>query len=205
MRRLDSEARTTPATCARLALCGCPTSSQAELGIGPLGHRAALLQGIEELRSTTSEFVLDLAAHFGARRAEASPVRGGGGGGGVRPASRGGGVRPASPGGCGAWPSPERDKGKRPRSAPALRNRQPAAGAVPGDAFLGPAAGKVTVQEQRAKLLFELSRAQVGGGVWAVGFWAAKRKAVWRPGAGPGGREHGASGRSSASCVLGMC
>lgn len=45
-----------------------------------------------------------------------------------------------------------------------MRNRPPAAageGLVPGDAFLGPAAGKVTVQEQRAKLLFELSRAQV--------------------------------------------
>ncbi|KAI8471605.1 MAG: hypothetical protein J3K34DRAFT_506248 [Monoraphidium minutum] len=52
-------------------------------------------------------------------------------------------------------------KGKRPRSAPSLRDRPPAAGgAGAGAAALGPAAGRVTVQEQRAKLVFELGRAQ---------------------------------------------
>eukprot|EP00983_Pelagomonas_calceolata_P088514 1157215-Pelagomonas_calceolata.AAC.1 len=50
-----------------------------------------------------------------------------------------------------------------PHSAPPARPRRPAsascAGLLPPDAFLGPAMGKVTVYEQRAKLLFELDRA----------------------------------------------
>jgi hypothetical protein len=129
---------------------------QAELGVGPLGHRVALLRGIEELRAGASAFVDDLSARIGARRRDA-PSGGGGGGGGGGPASR----RPTSPGGGAAWPSPEADAGKRPRSAPNPRNRAPSASAAGGGAeALGPAAGRVTVEEQRAKLLFELSRAQ---------------------------------------------
>ena len=125
---------------------------KAELGIGPLGHRVAILQGIEELEAAaaTSAFVVALSRQFAAARARRSGGGNGSGGNGgagalARPPSRGGG------------------DAKRPRSAPTMRARAPAAppDADPGAAaFLGPAAGRTTVQEQRAKLLFELARAE---------------------------------------------
>jgi len=143
---------------------------KAELGIGPLGHRVALLQGVEELAAGTSAFAAVICRRFAAARRRSERMRRGGGViscGSPRTGATGGsrgGSRPASPGGVVGWESAAGAAGpKRPRSAPNLRARVPpiGGGGLPGDAFLGPASGKVTVQEQRAKLLFELSRAQV--------------------------------------------
>lgn len=72
---------------------------QAELCIGPLGHRVTLLEGIEELQGAVSAFVIDLGAKFAVARGRhpggaASPGAAG------RVGSRGaagGGSRSASP------------------------------------------------------------------------------------------------------------
>jgi hypothetical protein len=102
-----------------------------------------LLQGIEQLASNSTGD--DLTAALCRRFADARRR-------GPRAASRGA-ARPGSPGAPACEP-------KRPRSAPTLRARPPTAEGRTDAAALGPAAGKFTVQEQRAKLLFELSRAQ---------------------------------------------
>jgi hypothetical protein len=130
---------------------------KAELGIGPLGHRVTLLQGIEELAACAgrgggrgSVFALSLCGRFAAARGAAVAAG--------RPASRG----PLGGGGGGGGGAARTEPIKRPCSAPTLRARPPSAsaGCGGGGACLGPAAGRVTVAEQRAKLLFELSRAQ---------------------------------------------
>ncbi|GMH39038.1 hypothetical protein BSKO_06936 [Bryopsis sp. KO-2023] len=52
---------------------------------------------------------------------------------------------------------------QRPQSAPMDRPRRPASASskvIPPDSHLGPAHGKITVYEQRSKLMFEIDRAQ---------------------------------------------
>ncbi|GBG00440.1 hypothetical protein Rsub_13096 [Raphidocelis subcapitata] len=131
---------------------------KAELGIGPLGHRVALLAGIEELAEGRSAFASDVCREFAASRRRAGEARRGGAG--------RGGSRPASPAGSAGGRGRDGGGGgeaKRPRSAPTMRARAPAGpagGVLAGGAFLGPASGQTTVAEQRSKLLCALSRAQ---------------------------------------------
>lgn len=105
-----------------------------ELGIGPMGHRAALLDAVSAL-----------ADEFAGQQAGGDGTDGGYGG--SRP-------RSAAPGRA------------RPMSAvpgKPMGPRRPASASpqvIPPDPYLGPALGKVTVYEQRAKLLFELDRAE---------------------------------------------
>jgi hypothetical protein len=153
-------------------LCTRQPRPQVELGIGPLGHRVTLLQGIKELAdccsgrgrggshtgSGSEGLALELCRHFAAHRAAATAA-------GVQAASRNSGGGGGGGGGYGG--PPHGAPLKRPRSAPDQRARAPAARLDGGrsvreeeGACLGPAAGRMTVAEQRSKLLFELSRAQ---------------------------------------------
>ena len=106
-----------------------------ELGIGPLGHRVALQRAVEALGQYGG--MLAQQQKEQQQQRYASPARG-------RPSS-------ASPKQAPAARSPQQEFPRRPASAsPAV---------IPPDNFLGPATGKVTVYEQRSKLLFELDRA----------------------------------------------
>ncbi|KXZ42945.1 hypothetical protein GPECTOR_110g238 [Gonium pectorale] len=134
---------------------------KAELGIGPMGHRVAILDAAATVVKSYNEAQRDRPdADDGAAgpapgaepsRQEYRP-----------PAARAGSAprpraRPASamPGGTGALSaSPPRVPSGPRRPASASRSL------MPPDAYLGPAKGKQTVYEQRAKLLFELDRAQ---------------------------------------------
>lgn len=129
---------------------------KAEIGIGPMGHRVTLMEAIEQLAGaaagasgSVSPEHYPYGANRGSRSPSASPERHGNGGHAM------------------AWDTPVRPQ--RPlsaapptRASPAEAPRRPASASpnvLPPDAFLGPALGKVTVYEQRAKLLFELDRA----------------------------------------------
>jgi len=119
----------------RLLLTLDDTQLKAELGIPPLGHRRAILDAIETLAS--------------------------GGRGGDRGSQRDEDQAPTQR----QRASSARRSGSRPsssRPAPQEYPRRPASASpavIPPDAYLGPALGKITVYEQRAKLLFELDRA----------------------------------------------
>ncbi|GAX78078.1 hypothetical protein CEUSTIGMA_g5520.t1 [Chlamydomonas eustigma] len=111
-----------------------------ELGIGPLGHRVMLLQAISALPQGGSS--------------SSSPNGKGQPGRSPSPMRSGAGSRPSSA-------VPRRHPGST-RAASQERPRRPASASpqiIPPDPYLGPASGKMTVYEQRAKLLFELDRA----------------------------------------------
>ncbi|PNW87853.1 hypothetical protein CHLRE_01g004550v5 [Chlamydomonas reinhardtii] len=121
---------------------------KSELSIGPMGHRAAVLEAAAQLVRNYEE-------------AAAAREAGGDDGEGGRHeyGARGGSAprhRPASalPGGAGALTAPPPPPGGPRRPASASRS------VIPPDPYLGPAQGKQTVYEQRARLLFELDRAQ---------------------------------------------
>eukprot|EP00775_Hariotina_reticulata_P008604 gene8604-8785_t len=101
-----------------------------ELGIGPLGHRAMIEEAVQALRHA------DVAEAAAAAAAGNSANSAG--------AARGGQRSPPRP-------SSAPSQG-RPISSTAQQGLHPGA--------LGPAAGRISIHEQRAKLLFELGRAQ---------------------------------------------
>ena len=112
------------------------TQLKQELGIGPLGHRVSLLRAVEAL----GQYGGISAPQQQQQQRYSSPARG-------RPSS----AAPHQPQQPPAARSPQQEYPRRPASAsPAV---------IPPDSYLGPAAGKVTVYEQRSKLLFELDRA----------------------------------------------
>ncbi|KAG1671902.1 hypothetical protein FOA52_003469 [Chlamydomonas sp. UWO 241] len=116
-----------------------------EIGIGPLGHRIALARAIASLSGDSER------AAAGGSDCGATPLRG-------RPMSASPGHSMGRPGSA----SPSRVA--RPGSAMAASEnpRRPASasrGVILSDRYLGPSSGKVTVYEQRSKLLFELDRA----------------------------------------------
>ncbi|KAG2423137.1 hypothetical protein HXX76_015522 [Chlamydomonas incerta] len=123
---------------------------KSELGIGPMGHRLAVLEAAAQLVRNYEE---------AAAAREAGSEDGDGEGGRHEYGGRGGSAprhRPASalPGGAGALTAPPPPPGGPRRPASASRS------VIPPDPYLGPALGKQTVYEQRARLLFELDRAQ---------------------------------------------
>lgn len=117
---------------------------KSDMGIGPMGHRAAILDAASQLVKQYEEGQRDRM-----RAGDYDDGEEGGGRSGspqrMRPSSA---VTPPS----GAL---SRDVPRRPASA--------SRSVIPPDPFLGPAQGKQTVYEQRARLLFELDRAQVRG------------------------------------------
>ncbi|MEW5305010.1 MAG: hypothetical protein WDW36_007581 [Sanguina aurantia] len=117
-----------------------------ELGIGPMGHRAMILGTLADLAD--------------------DDVTGGGDSGDGGEGGRSGGRGNSGSGGASRRsPSVGRRSMSRPASAlPREQSpRRPASASravIPPDSFLGPASGKQTVYEQRAKLLFALDKAQ---------------------------------------------
>ncbi|KAG2435433.1 hypothetical protein HYH02_011933 [Chlamydomonas schloesseri] len=120
-----------------------------DLGIGPMGHRAAILDAASQLVRNYEEAAAAREAGDDDGGRHEYGGRSGGGGSAPRP-------RPASalPGGAGALTAPPPPPGGPRRPASASRS------VIPPDPYLGPALGKQTVYEQRARLLFELDRAQ---------------------------------------------
>ncbi|GLC56411.1 hypothetical protein PLESTB_001102000 [Pleodorina starrii] len=122
---------------------------KSDLGIGPMGHRCAILDAAANLIKNYKEAQRDRAAagddddgtadgRHEFQRSTTAPR--------ARPASARPGALSTAP------PPPPGGAARRPASA--------SRSVIPPDPFLGPAMGKQTVYEQRAKLLFELDRAQ---------------------------------------------
>ncbi|EFJ45183.1 hypothetical protein VOLCADRAFT_118480 [Volvox carteri f. nagariensis] len=112
-----------------------------ELGIGPMGHRAAILDAAANLIKNYKEAQHDriAAGEIGAEDDDDAVADAAAG-------SRQDGQRSST--------------APRPRPASARRPASASRSVIPPDPFLGPAMGKITVYEQRSKLLFELDRAQ---------------------------------------------
>lgn len=133
-----------------------PHALQRELGIGPLGHRAALLGAIATLATHAEDQAqvmgsgaqcpraqlasAELPAQHPPNRAHRRALAPAGGRNGV--AMRPGSARP---------PSPGRARQLSASSGPRRPASASRAGLIPPDAFLGPAMGKITVRRQMAR------------------------------------------------------
>ncbi|KAG2490066.1 hypothetical protein HYH03_011531 [Edaphochlamys debaryana] len=122
----------------RLLLRLTDSQLKSELAIGPLGHRQALLEAAATVVKNYEEAAAEKDGDEGGEGRTDAPAR-------RRPFS-------AAAGGGGALTASPPGGPRRPASA--------SRSVIPPDNYLGPALGKVTVYEQRARLLFDLDRAQ---------------------------------------------